>query len=188
MRATIASSTSAMPMPVLALVSTASSAGRPTMSSISVRHLLDVGGGQVDLVDHRHDLMVVLDRLVDVGERLRLHPLRRVDHQQRALAGGEAAAHLIGEVDMARRVHQVEDIVLPVRGAVIEPHRLRLDRDPALLLELHIVEHLACVISRAVSPPVVWISRSARVDLPWSIWAMMEKLRILERSVMRRRA
>ena len=36
--------------------------------------------------------MVVLDRLVDVGERLRLDPLRRVDHQQRALAGGEAAA------------------------------------------------------------------------------------------------
>jgi hypothetical protein len=30
--------------------------------------------------------MVVLDRLVDVGERLRLDALRRVDHQQRALA------------------------------------------------------------------------------------------------------
>ena len=86
--------------------------------------------------------MVVLDRLVDVGQRLRLHPLRRVDHQQRALAGGEAAAHLIGEVDMPRRVHQVEHVILPVLGAVIEPHRLRLDRDPALLLELHIVEHL----------------------------------------------
>ena len=92
--------------------------------------------------------MVVLDRLVDVGERLRLDPLRRVDHQQRALAGGEAAAHLIGEVDMARRVHQVEDIILPVRGAVIEPHRLRLDRDPALLLDLHIVEHLARHLAR----------------------------------------
>src|SRR3954451_22005892 len=34
------------------------------------------------------------------------------------------------------------------------------------------------VISRAESPPVTWISRSARVDFPWSIWAMMEKLRI----------
>ena len=45
--------------------------------------LVDVGGGQVDLVDHRHDLMVVLDRLIDIGERLRLDALRRVDHQQR---------------------------------------------------------------------------------------------------------
>ena len=35
------------------------------------------------------------------------------------------------------------------------------------------------VISRAVSPPVIWISRSASVDLPWSIWATMEKLRML---------
>src|SRR3546814_7964694 len=29
-------------------------------------HLVDIGGGQVDLVDHRHDLMVMLDRLIDV--------------------------------------------------------------------------------------------------------------------------
>src|SRR5258705_2810379 len=38
-------------------------------------------------------------------------------------------------------------------------------------------------ISRCVSPPVSWISRSAKVDLPWSIWATMEKLRICVRSV-----
>ena len=34
------------------------------------------------------------------------------------------------------------------------------------------------VISRAVSPPVAWISRSDSVDLPWSMCATMEKLRI----------
>ena len=34
-------------------------------------------------------------------------------------------------------------------------------------------------ISRSASPPVCWISRSASVDLPWSIWATMEKLRML---------
>ena len=113
------------------------------MSSISRFTLSTSAAGRSILLITGHDLMVVLDRLVDVGQRLRLHPLRRVDHQQRALARREAAADLISEVDMARRVHQVEDIALPVRRAVIEPHRLRLDRDPALLLELHIVEHLA---------------------------------------------
>src|SRR4051812_7794364 len=35
-------------------------------------------------------------------------------------------------------------------------------------------------ISRSVRPPVIWIRRSASVDLPWSIWATMEKLRMLE--------
>ena len=49
---------------------------------------IGLGGGQVDLVDHRHDLMVMLDALIDVGEGLRLDPLRRIDHQQRALARG----------------------------------------------------------------------------------------------------
>ena len=87
-------------------------------------HILDLlldpvglGGRQVDLVEHRHDLVPGLDRLIDIGEGLRLDPLARIDDQQRALAGGERAADLVGEIDMARRVHQVEDIVLAVLGA-----------------------------------------------------------------------
>ena len=39
------------------------------------------------------------------------------------------------------------------------------------------------VISRASSPPQRSISRSASVDLPWSICAMIAKLRIWARSV-----
>src|SRR5699024_10097607 len=34
-------------------------------------------------------------------------------------------------------------------------------------------------ISRLVSSPVISMIRSARVDLPWSIWAIIQKLRIL---------
>src|SRR5262249_3157925 len=34
-------------------------------------------------------------------------------------------------------------------------------------------------ISRSARPPVAWISRSASVDLPWSICAMITKLRML---------
>src|SRR5690606_31441086 len=33
-------------------------------------------------------------------------------------------------------------------------------------------------ISRSVRPPQSWMMRSASVDLPWSTWAMMEKLRM----------
>ena len=42
--------------------------------------------GQIDLVDDRDDLEVVLDREVGVGQRLRFDPLRRVDDQQRPFA------------------------------------------------------------------------------------------------------
>ena len=101
-----------------------------------------LGGRQVDLVQDRHDLVARVERLIDVGERLRLDPLARVDHQERALAGGERARHLIGEVDVAGRVHQVEDVGLAVLGAVFEPDGLGLDGDAALALDVHRIEHL----------------------------------------------
>ena len=105
-------------------------------------HLVGLGRRQIDLVEHRDDLVIVVERLVDVGERLRLHALARVDDQQRALAGGEAAVDLVGEVDVAGRVDQVEHVVPAVAGAVVEPHGLRLDGDAALALDIHRIEHL----------------------------------------------
>ena len=77
---------------------------------------LGLGAGQVDLVDHRDQLEPVLDRQVGVGDRLRLDPLGGVDDQQRALAGGEAARDLVGEVDVAGRVDQVQVVGLAVGG------------------------------------------------------------------------
>src|SRR5258708_18133202 len=41
------------------------------------------------------------------------------------------------------------------------------------------IESSTCsAISRSASPPHIWMKRSASVDLPWSIWAMMEKFRM----------
>ncbi len=105
-------------------------------------HLLGLRGGQVDLVDHRHDLMVVLDALVDVRQRLRFHALRGVHDQQRAFACSQRAGDFVGEVDMARRVHEVQLIFFAVLGDVVQAHGLRLDRDPALLLDVHVIKDL----------------------------------------------
>ena len=76
---------------------------------VDAEHALDlrgvalrVRGRQVDLVERRHDLEVVLDRLVAVGQRLGLDPLARVDEQDRALAGRERPRDLVAEVDVAR--------------------------------------------------------------------------------------
>ena len=45
------------------------------------------------------------------------------------------------------------------------------------------IESSTCsIISRWVTVPVASSSRSASVDLPWSIWAMMLKLRMRSRS------
>ena len=103
---------------------------------------------QVDLVDDRDDLEVVVDGEVGVGQRLRLDALRRVDQQQRALAGGERARDLVAEVDVAGRVDQVEDVLLAVRGGVVQADRMRLDGDAALALEVHRVEDLRLHLTR----------------------------------------
>ena len=96
-----------------------------------------VGLRQVDLVHDRDDLQVVLDRQVGVRERLGLDPLRRVDDEQRAFAGLQRARDLVREVHVPGRVDQVQLVALPEHA-----HRLRLDRDPPLALELHRVEQL----------------------------------------------
>ena len=54
-------------------------------------HLFGLGGGQIDLVQHRHDFEIGVERVIDVGEGLRFHALRGVDHQQRAFARGQRA-------------------------------------------------------------------------------------------------
>ena len=119
------------------------------VGSVEADHLLDLfldalwlGRGQVDLVEDRDDLVVVFDRLVDIGERLRLDTLAGVHHKQRAFARRQRPADLVSEVDVAGRVHQVELVGLPILGGIDQPDRLRLDGDATLALDIHAVEHL----------------------------------------------
>ena len=121
MRSTIASSTSAHPLPGL---------GRDPQRVVGVaaeqvgdlgRDPLRLGARQVDLVDHRDQLEPVLDRQVGVGDGLRLDALGGVDDEQRALAGGEAARDLVGEVDVAGGVDQVQVVGLRRRRPGTRP-------------------------------------------------------------------
>ncbi|MEN3347883.1 MAG: GTP-binding protein LepA, partial [Bradyrhizobium sp.] len=105
-------------------------------------HPHGLAGRQVDLVQDRDDLVVVVDGLVDVGQRLGLDALARIHHQDRAFAGRQAARDLVGEVDVPGGVHQVEHIGLAVVGLVVQAHRLGLDGDPALALYVHGIKHL----------------------------------------------
>ena len=85
-----------------------------------VGHAVRLGAGQVDLVQDGHQLQVVLQRKVGVGQRLRFHALAGVHHQHSALAGGQTAAHLVVEVHMARRVDEVELVILPVLCRIVQ--------------------------------------------------------------------
>ena len=107
-----------------------------------VGHPLRVGGGEIDFVDDRDDLQVVVHRQVGVGKGLGLDALAGVHHQHRPLAGGQGAAHLVPEVHVAGGVDEVELIPLAVIGVVVEAHRPGLDGDAPLLFQLHVIQNL----------------------------------------------
>ena len=108
-----------------------------------VHDRVGVGRRQVDLVEDRDEREVLAQGEMDVGERLGLDALGRVDDEDRALAGLQAVADLVGEVDVTRRVDEVEAVDEAVARGVLEADGARLDGDPLLALEVHRVEHLA---------------------------------------------
>ena len=147
--------------------------------------LLGVGGGEVDLVEHGQDLQVVLQGQIGVSQGLGLHTLGRVHHQHRALAGGQGPGHLIVEVHVARGVDQVQGIG-PCRPPPCSPG----GRPGALMVmprsrSRSMLSSSWDSISRWGTASHSSMSRSDSVDFPWSMWAMMEKLRIKDRSVIK---
>ena len=119
---------------------------------------LDVGAGQIDLVDDGNDFQPVVDRDVRVGQRLCLDALRRVNHQQRALARRQRARNFVAEVHVSWRVDQVELVGLAVGRGIHHANRMRLDGDSPLPLQVHRVEHLLLHLARRQA------SRSAPAD------------------------
>ena len=111
-----------------------------------VLHLLlclhGVGGGEVDLVEYRQDLQVVIHGKVGVRQRLRLYALGGVHHQQRTLARRQRAADLVVEVHVTRRVDEVQGIRLAVGGGIEDPDGAGLDGDTPLTLQIHVVQQL----------------------------------------------
>ena len=147
-RCTIASSTSWTPVPTLALASSAWSPSRPMMSVICRRASSGCAPGRSILLMTGNDLQAVVDREIGVRQRLRLDALRGVHQEERTLARRQRARHLVREVDVPRRVDQVQDIRLAIVRLVCQPDRMRLDRDPALALEIHRVEDLGFHLAR----------------------------------------
>mmetsp|Transcript_3710 Transcript_3710/g.12733 ORF Transcript_3710/g.12733 Transcript_3710/m.12733 type:complete len:429 (-) Transcript_3710:239-1525(-) len=102
----------------------------------------------VHLIRRRNDLQPRLEREVKRRDRLRLHPLRRVHEQKRAVARGERPRHLEAEIRVPRGVHEVQQKRLPERFALLslvamkQRHPLRLDRDPARALHGEPIEVL----------------------------------------------
>ena len=75
--------------------------------------------------------------LINIGERLRLNPLRSVNNQKRPFTGLQRPRNFIGKVNVAWGIHQIKDIVLTVLCLVMQPNGLSLDGDTALAFNIH---------------------------------------------------
>ena len=81
----IASRISSTPTPVFAEARTVCVVSSPMMVSICSLMPSGSADGQIDLVQNRNQLEIVLDREISVRERLRLDALRSIDNQQMRL-------------------------------------------------------------------------------------------------------
>ena len=142
-----------------------------------VRDALVVGARVVHLVDEGDARDAVALHLLVDGDRLALHALARVEHEDRAVEDAERALDLDGEVDVARRV---DDVDVVGRELVLRavPHAVRrggLDGDALLALEIHRVHlgadavlaaHLVDLVDPArVEEDALGERRLARVDV-----------------------
>ena len=107
-----------------------------------ILHLFGHGACHVAFVDNGNNLQIVLDGHVKVGDGLRLHALRSIHNEQCALAGGDGARHLVGEVHVSRSVNQVQDILLALVH-ILHLDGMALDGDTSLLFQIHIIQHLS---------------------------------------------
>ena len=97
-----------MPSPSFALTSRMSSGIGADQVVQLLLAPLGLRARQIDLVEDRDDLEARVEREKEIRERLRLNPLRGVDDEDRALARGERARDLVREVDVPRRVDEIE--------------------------------------------------------------------------------
>ena len=79
---------------------------------------------------------------VNVGQGLRFNALGRIDDKECAFTGSKGSGNLVVEVDMARGVNEVQDVIIAVFGMVIKLDSLVLDGDAPLPFKGHIVKDL----------------------------------------------
>ena len=84
----------------------------------------------------------MIQRQINIRQRLRLYTLRRVHNQNRAVARRQRPAHLIIEIHMSRRIDQIKNILVSILCLIDKPDGLGFDRNAPLPLQIHIVKHL----------------------------------------------
>ena len=113
---------------------------------------LRIGAWKVDLINNRKHVQIVIQRQIDICKCLRLNALGCIHHKDPPVAGCQGTAHLIVKIHMARRVYQVENILISILRLIDDAHGLGLDRNTPLPLQFHIVQYLCLHLTACQKP------------------------------------
>ena len=113
----------------------------PRRSFIICDDAQEVRADAVHLVDERDARDAVLVHLAPDGFRLRLDTADGAEQRHGTVQHAQRPLHLGGEIDVTRRVDDVDPVIVPETG-----RRSGRDRDAALLLLLHPVHRRSAVV------------------------------------------
>ena len=105
-------------------------------------HTGAIRGGKIDLVKDRHNLVIRIQSVVHVGQCLGLDALRGINHQQRAFNRAHGAGDLIGEIDVAGGVDQVQNVIFAIVRFIVDADCVGFDGDATLTFDVHGVQKL----------------------------------------------
>ena len=97
---------------------------------------------QVDLIDNRKYIQVMIQCQINIGKCLRLDSLSCINYQDRAVTGSQTSGYLIVKVYVAGGINEIENIFFPVLRFIYNTHCLRLDGNTTLSLKLHVIQDL----------------------------------------------
>ncbi len=103
---------------------------------------LGVGGGEIDLIDNRDNLEVLIEGEIGIGEGLGFDSLGGIDHQEGPFAGLERAGDFVGEIDVAGGIDEIQLVDLPIFRFVEEANGMGFDRDATFAFEVHGIQDL----------------------------------------------
>ena len=95
---------------------------------------IEIGAGTIELVDEDDARNIVTVSQAPIGLRLRLHAGDTFNDEDRAIKHAQGPVHFNVEVDMARRVDDVDAVVIPHGG-----HGGGGDGNPALTFLVHVI-------------------------------------------------
>ena len=97
---------------------------------------------EIDLVNDRKHIQVMIQCQINIRQRLRLDTLCCIYDQNRPITGSKTSGNLIVKIDMPWCIDQVKNIFFSIISLINDSYSLRLDRDTSLSLKLHIIQHL----------------------------------------------